>query len=72
MAQSDSLKAKFNRLGLWSLPVEANGRKAEWLIDTGMTFSTVTESEANRVRLELRDSGGRAGSDLPGKNSPSA
>jgi hypothetical protein len=64
------LTAKFNKLGLWSLPVEANGRTAEWVIDTGMTFSTVTESEAIRVGLELRDSGGRGGSDHIGKEVP--
>jgi hypothetical protein len=55
---------------LCSLRVQANGRKAEWVIDTGMTFSTVTESEANRVGLELRDFGGRAGSDHTRKELP--
>jgi hypothetical protein len=64
------LTAKFNKLGFWSLPVEANGRKAEWVVDTGMTFSTVTESEAKRVGLELSDSGGRGGSDHTGKEVP--
>jgi hypothetical protein len=65
-----ALTAKFNKLGLWSVPVEANGREADWVIDTGMTFSTVTESEAKRVGLELRDSGGRGGSDHTGKQVP--
>lgn len=64
------LTARFNNLGSWNVPVEANGRNAEWVIDTGMTFSTVTESEAKRVRLELRDSGGRGGSDHTGKQLP--
>lgn len=64
------LTARVNKLGLWSLPVEANGREAEWVIDTGMTFSTVTESEAKRIGLVLRDSGGRVGSGHTGKELP--
>src|SRR5262249_14846180 len=64
------LTAQINKLGLWSLPVEADGRKAQWIVDTGMTFSTVTESEAKRVGLELRDSGGRGSSDHTGRELP--
>ncbi|HZL25905.1 MAG TPA: retropepsin-like aspartic protease [Acidobacteriaceae bacterium] len=54
--------AKSSKLGLWSLPIEANTKQAEWVLDTGMTFSTVTESEAKRVGLTLLDSGGRGSS----------
>ena len=35
-----------------------------------MTFSTVTESEAKRVGLEVRDFGGRGGSDHTGRELP--
>ncbi len=64
------LTAQINKLGLWSLPVEANGTKSQWIVDTGMTFSTVTESEAKRIGLKLHDSGGRGSSDHTGRELP--
>jgi hypothetical protein len=64
------LVAKSSKLGLWSLPIEANTEPAEWVLDTGMTFSTVTESEAKRVGLTLLDSGGRGSSGHTAKQLP--
>jgi hypothetical protein len=66
----ESLMAKSSKLGLWSLPIEANAKHAEWVLDTGMTFSTVTESEAKRVGLTLLDYGGRGSSGHTGKELP--
>ena len=65
-----SLVAKSSKLGLRSLPIEVNTKQAEWVLDTGMTFSTVTESEAKRVGLTLLDSGGRGSSGQTGKELP--
>jgi tetratricopeptide (TPR) repeat protein len=65
-----SLVAKSSKLGLWSLLIEANTKQAEWVLDTGMTFSTVTESEAKRVGLILLDSGGRGSSGQTAKELP--
>jgi hypothetical protein len=64
------LRAKPNKLGLWSLPIEVNGKQAEWVLDTGMTFSTVTESEAKRLGLQRLDSGGQGSSGHNGKELP--
>jgi hypothetical protein len=65
-----TLTAKSGKLGLWSLPIEANGKQAEWVLDTNMTFSTVTASEAKRVGLTLLDTGGNGSSDHTGKKLP--
>ena len=48
--------AKHNRLGSWDVPLQVNGVAGKWIFDTGANFSTVTESEAARMRLALRDS----------------
>src|SRR5665213_4002094 len=43
-----SLVAKSSKLGLWSLPIEANTKQAEWVLDTGMTLSLIHISEPTR------------------------
>jgi len=48
--------AKHNGLGSWNVPLRVNGIAGEWIFDTGANFSTVSESEAVRMGLALRDS----------------
>jgi tetratricopeptide (TPR) repeat protein len=64
------LTARPSKIGLLSVPVEANGRRAEWMLDTGAFFSTVTESEAKRVGLTLLDFGGSGSSGHTGNEVP--
>jgi hypothetical protein len=47
------------------LPVTVNGARVDWLADTGANFSLMSDSEAMRLGLELRESDGRA-ADLAG------
>jgi hypothetical protein len=49
-------RASHNPLGSWDVPVEVNGHEAKWIFDTGANLSTVTESEAAKLGLALRDS----------------
>jgi len=44
-----------NELGSWNVPVEAGGRPAEWIFDTGANLSTLAQSEAERLGLTTRD-----------------
>lgn len=46
-----------NPLGSWDVPVEVNGRRGEWIFDTGANLSTLTESEAARIGLILHETG---------------
>jgi Aspartyl protease len=50
------VQARHNGLGSWNVPLQVNGIAGEWIFDTGANFSTVTESEAARIGLEVRDS----------------
>jgi len=45
-----------DRLGSRNVPVEVNGREAEWTFDTGANLSTIVESEAARLGLSTRES----------------
>jgi predicted aspartyl protease len=47
---------KARLLDAWIVPVNVNGKTAEWIFDTGATFSFVTESEAVRIGLSAHDS----------------
>ncbi len=38
------------------MPVEVNGATGEWIFDTGANISTVTDSEARRMGLAVRQS----------------
>jgi hypothetical protein len=51
-----SIKATRNRLGSWDVPVQVNGMDTQLIFDTGANFSTVSESEAKRMGLSIRDS----------------
>ena len=49
------IEATHSTLGVWDVPVEVNGRRGEWIFDTGANESTVSESEALRLGLNIRD-----------------
>lgn len=49
-------------------PLVVNGHKAEWLVDTGANLSLVSESEAKRVGIEIRDTQAAMG-DATGRSS---
>jgi tetratricopeptide (TPR) repeat protein len=51
-----AVHARHNGLGSWNVPLQVNGIAGEWIFDTGANFSTVTESEAARMGLAVRDS----------------
>lgn len=51
------------------LPVTVDGTRVEWLLDTGANISIISDAEAKRLGLAVRDSGGRAG-DLAGGTVP--
>jgi len=50
-----SVKAEHNPLGSWNVPVDVNGRRGEWIFDTGANLSTLAESEAIRMGLSIRE-----------------
>jgi hypothetical protein len=56
------------RLGLWTAPVEINGQRGDWILDTGANFSTVTESEARRMGLVIQEAQGYARGFTQAKN----
>ena len=47
------------------LPLTVNGRRADWLMDTGANVSVISDAEAARLSLVIRASEGRA-ADLAG------
>jgi predicted aspartyl protease len=49
------VQARRNPLGLWDVPVEVNSQRGEWIFDTGANYSTVSESEARRLGLTIRE-----------------
>jgi predicted aspartyl protease len=51
-----SRRARFNELGAWDVPVDVNGRRGEWIFDTGANFSTLSAGEAERLGLETFES----------------
>jgi len=50
------VRATFNDLGSWNVPVDVNGRAGQWIFDTGANWSTLSASEAERLGLEIRES----------------
>ena len=52
------VQARRNPLGLWEVPVEVNSQRGEWIFDTGANYSTVSESEARRLGLTIREVSG--------------
>lgn len=61
------VKAQHNPFGSWNVPVEVNGRKGEWIFDTGANISTLTESEAMRMGLSIREAGASVTAEHTGK-----
>jgi predicted aspartyl protease len=49
------IKATPNRLGSWDAPVQVNGVNGQWIFDTGADISTLTETEAKRMGLSVRE-----------------
>lgn len=49
-------RATRNKIGSWNVPVEVNGVTGQWIFDTGAGLSTVSESEAKRLGLTVRES----------------
>jgi predicted aspartyl protease len=49
------IQATRNRLGSWDAPVQVNDAKGHWIFDTGANFSTLTETEAKRMGLSVRE-----------------
>jgi hypothetical protein len=43
-----------------SLPATVEGKRVQWLVDTGANVSMVSDAEATRLGLVIRDSDGRA------------
>jgi hypothetical protein len=49
-------KAARNKVGSWNVPVQVNGFTGQWIFDTGAGLSTLSESEAKRMGLAVRES----------------
>lgn len=62
------IQARRNELGLWVVPVDVNSQRSEWIVDTGASLSTVSESEARRMGLAIREVHGYARGYTPAKN----
>jgi hypothetical protein len=54
--QDVPVRATFNELGSWNVPVDVNGRRGRWIFDTGANWSTLSAGEADRLGLETRES----------------
>jgi len=50
------VRATFNPVGSWDVPIEVNGRQGQWIFDTGANFSTLSAGEADRLGLKVRES----------------
>jgi len=53
--QPTPVQARRNELGLWVVPVSIHSHIGGWILDSGANFSTVTESEARRMGLAIRE-----------------
>ena len=52
------------------IPVTVNGVQANFLFDTGANFSLISESEARRLGMEIRDAPGAHSDDVAGTKMP--
>jgi hypothetical protein len=43
-----------NGLGSWNVPVEINGHRVDWIFDTGANLTTISESGAREMGLDIR------------------
>jgi predicted aspartyl protease len=50
------IKATRNKIGSWNVPVQVNGFTGQWIFDSGAGLSTLSESEAKRMGLAVRES----------------
>ena len=57
-AAPSRVQARRSQLGLWQVPVEVNSQRGEWIFDSGANFSTVSDSEARRMGLAVREVSG--------------
>jgi len=57
---STPIQARRDEAGLWEVPLEINSQRGEWIFDTGASLSTVSESEARRMGLAIRETQGYA------------
>ncbi len=55
-AQDVPMRAMRNKIGNWNVPAAVNGVTGEWIFDTGAAISTVTQTEAKRLGLTVRQS----------------
>ncbi len=62
------MDAQHNRVGSWDVPVEVNGQKGEGIFDTGANISTLSESEAARLGLAVRETRAYVGGSTEKKN----
>lgn len=49
-------KATANKIGSWNVPVQINSSAGQWIFDSGAGLSTLSESEAKRMGLAVRES----------------
>jgi tetratricopeptide (TPR) repeat protein len=63
------VQARRNELGVWVVPVEVDSQRGEWIFDTGANLSTVSESEARRMGLAVREVHAYARGYIQAKNS---
>jgi hypothetical protein len=62
------VRATFNELGSWNVPVDVNGRRGQWIFDTGANWSTLSAGEAERLGLEIRESDAYVGGSTGKRN----
>jgi hypothetical protein len=62
------VRATFNELGSWNVPVDVNGRRGQWIFDTGANWSTLSAGEAERLGLETRESDAHVGGSTGKRN----
>jgi hypothetical protein len=62
------VRATFNDLGSWNVPVDVNGREGQWIFDTGANWSTLSAGEAERLGLEIRESDASVGGSTGKRN----
>ena len=55
------LASAHNKLGLTEIPVEIDGKREMWVLDTGANTSVITESTAQRIGLKVLPGTGQTG-----------
>jgi predicted aspartyl protease len=55
LGEDSPVQASRNPVGSWNVPVDVNGVNGQWIFDTGANHSTLTEAEAKRMGLSLRE-----------------